>query len=301
MKKISTIRLVNARNGEHFSFHEYILSVLTEAIATLLGFAPLRAAYAALFGKENEAYIISRALEDTKAVEAADKKRDDRFLYVKQSAETARLSPDAAEQAAGEALSFLFASYADAYKLGYTENTAQITNLIEDLRSEKYAAHVATLGLTAGVDALEESNEEFKLVFNARTGEKVDRKESVGMKQIRPEVDEAYRACVEVINALEVVNEVITKDPEQKAVLEPLIHDMNGYVLELQEIIARRTGKGNTYDGGSPDDEGTTPTPDEGEDTPDNGGDTPTPTPDPTPDPTPGGGDDYDDDGEIVG
>ncbi len=254
MKKISTIRLVNARNGEHFSFHEYILSVLTEAQATQLGFAPLRAAYAALFGKENEAYIISRALDDTKIIEEADKKRDNRFLYLKQSAETARLSPEAEEQAAGESLSLLFATYADAYKLGYTENSAQITNLIADLRSEKYAAHVATLGLTAKVDALDEANEEFKQVFGSRTSEKVNRKETVGMKVIRPEVDDAYRACVEVINALEVVNEVITKDAEKKEILESLIHDMNGYVLELQEIISRRNGKGGTFDSGSSED-----------------------------------------------
>lgn len=55
MKEINTIRLVNARNAEHYQFHADVSAVITAEFAAAQGIGGLREAYAALFADEDKA------------------------------------------------------------------------------------------------------------------------------------------------------------------------------------------------------------------------------------------------------
>ena len=73
--------LYRARNAEHYQFHTDMLSIFTEDFAEKQSIAILRSAYKQLLDIENECYLQNRTYKDTAAVEAADRKRDDLFLY----------------------------------------------------------------------------------------------------------------------------------------------------------------------------------------------------------------------------
>jgi hypothetical protein len=83
------------------------------------------------------------------------------------------------------------------------------------------------------------------------------------MKQARPKVDAAYTAIVEAINALYAVNELVTKSATTETRLGEIIDKVNGFVIQMQETLARR-GAGSTMErpgGEGSGDDGETPDP----------------------------------------
>ena len=57
---------------------------------------------------------------------------------------------------------------------------------MEKLQSDKYAADIATLGLTADVADLRQSAEQFQAALSAKANERLARASAANMKEIRP-------------------------------------------------------------------------------------------------------------------
>lgn len=148
MKKILKSNLNNARNAEHFQFHSDVLNIFTAELAQTHQIGTLRETYLSLFKQEDTAFIQNQTYEATKEIEEKDKMRDDLFLYVKQTIESNLRCPLADKKAAAEKLSFVLNPYRSANSRPYAENTAQVTNFVDDMQSEQYAPYVAKLGLT---------------------------------------------------------------------------------------------------------------------------------------------------------
>ena len=247
MKEILKANLNNARNAEHYQFHSDVLSIVTVEVATAQKIEGLRSEYAALFDKENTAFIQNRAYESTKEVEAKDRVRDELFLYVKQTVDSNLYCPVAAKKAAAEKLSFAMKPYRSANSKAFAENTAQVTNLVADFQSETYAEYVELLGLTDAVDQLKTANNEFNAIYMGRSGEKLVRASTENMKSIRPKVDTAYRSLASAINALYQVNSLVTRSESTEAELGSLIDGVNGLIVQLHQTLSLR-GAGSTSD-----------------------------------------------------
>ena len=247
MKEILKANLNNARNAEHYQFHSDVLSIVTVEVATAQKIEGLRSEYAALFDKENTAFIQNRAYESTKEVEAKDRVRDELFLYVKQTVDSNLYCPVAAKKAAAEKLSFAMKPYRSANSKAFAENTAQVTNLVADFQSETYAEYVELLGLTDAVEQLKTANNEFNAIYMGRSGEKLVRASTENMKSIRPKVDTAYRSLASAINALYQVNSLVTRSESTEAELGSLIDSVNGLIVQLHQTLSLR-GAGSTSD-----------------------------------------------------
>ena len=247
MKEILKANLNNARNAEHYQFHSDVLSIVTVEVATAQKIEGLRSEYAALFDKENTAFIQNRAYESTKEVEAKDRVRDELFLYVKQTVDSNLYCPVAAKKAAAEKLSFAMKPYRSANSKAFAENTAQVTNLVADFQSETYAEYVELLGLTDAVEQLKTANNEFNAIYMGRSGEKLVRASTENMKSIRPKVDTAYRSLASAINALYQVNSLVTRSESTEAELGSLIDGVNGLIVQLHQTLSLR-GAGSTSD-----------------------------------------------------
>ena len=247
MKEILKANLNNARNAEHYQFHSDVLSIVTVEVATAQKIEGLRSEYAALFDKENTAFIQNRAYEATKEVEAKDRVRDELFLYVKQTVDSNLYCPVAAKKAAAEKLSFAMKPYRSANSKAFAENTAQVTNLVADFQSETYAEYVELLGLTDAVEQLKTANNEFNAIYMGRSGEKLVRASTENMKSIRPKVDTAYRSLASAINALYQVNSLVTRSESTEAELGGLIDGVNGLIVQLHQTLSLR-GAGSTSD-----------------------------------------------------
>ena len=247
MKEILKANLNNARNAEHYQFHSDVLSIVTVEVATAQKIEGLRSEYAALFDKENTAFIQNRAYESTKEVEAKDRVRDELFLYVKQTVDSNLYCPVAAKKAAAEKLSFAMKPYRSANSKAFAENTAQVTNLVADFQSETYAEYVELLGLTDAVEQLKTANNEFNAIYMGRSGEKLVRASTENMKSIRPKVDTAYRSLASAINALYQVNSLVTRSESTEAEFGGLIDGVNGLIVQLHQTLSLR-GAGSTSD-----------------------------------------------------
>ena len=247
MKEILKANLNNARNAEHYQFHSDVLSIVTVEVATAQKIEGLRSEYAALFDKENTAFIQNRAYESTKEVEAKDRVRDELFLYVKQTVDSNLYCPVATKKAAAEKLSFAMKPYRSANSKAFAENTAQVTNLVADFQSETYAEYVELLGLTDAVEQLKTANNEFNAIYMGRSGEKLVRASTENMKSIRPKVDTAYRSLASAINALYQVNSLVTRSESIEAELGSLIDGVNGLIVQLHQTLSLR-GAGSTSD-----------------------------------------------------
>ena len=247
MKEILKANLNNARNAEHYQFHSDVLSIVTVEVATAQKIEGLRSEYAALFDKENTAFIQNRAYESTKEVEAKDRVRDELFLYIKQTVDSNLYCPVATKKAAAEKLSFAMKPYRSANSKAFAENTAQVTNLVADFQSETYAEYVELLGLTDAVEQLKTANNEFNAIYMGRSGEKLVRASTENMKSIRPKVDNAFRSLSSAINALYQVNSLITRSDATETELGGLIDGVNGLIVQLHQTLSLR-GAGSTSD-----------------------------------------------------
>ena len=168
--------------------------------------------------------------------------------------------PIEAKKAAAKKLDYAISPYKKANDLPYAENTSEIENALEELKSEKYAPSVTELGLDDAVTQLEAANLDFNTTYQARSGEKLQRSERVSMKTLRPQVDEAYVAVVNAINALYMANEIATKDETTREELGGIIDSVNALIVQLEETLSRRGGSPSTDDEEEPEPE-PTPTP----------------------------------------
>lgn len=231
--------LRRARNAEHYQAHNDLLEVITSEFVTAFGIPALREEYQRLFDIENDCYLRNATYQDTPELQATDRKRDDLFLYNSQTITTAELSPIEANAAAGKRLSYALAPYKEAPRLTYASNTAAITDFVQKMREPTNAADIATLGLTAAIDALDEANKEFNRIYTKRSTELLTRSTSENMKSIRLQVDEAFRAVASAINALYQVNELVTKDAKKGRTLATMIDSINTILYQLQTTLSR--------------------------------------------------------------
>ena len=247
MKEILKANLNNARNAEHYQFHSDVLSIVTVEVAAAQKIESLRSEYVVLFEKENAAFIQNRAYESTKDVEAKDRERDDLFLYIKQTVDSNLYCPVATKKAAAEKLAYVMKPYRSANTKAFAENTAQVTNLVQDFQSEAYAGYVELLGLTEAVAQLQVANNEFNAIYMGRSGEKLVRASNENMKSIRPKVDTAYRSLASAFNALYQVNSLITRSATTEAELGGLIDGVNALIVQLHQTLSLR-GAGTSAD-----------------------------------------------------
>lgn len=240
MKQINLkFDLHNARNAEHYQFHYDVLSVFTPDFASEQGVGELQTSYQGLFDTENTCYLRNTAYKETPDVEAADKKRDDLFLYISQSIKTNLLCPVEPTAAAAKRLDYHLSPYKDAPRMSYSAGTAAVTDFVGKMQEEGIKEDVATLGLTSAIVELDNANKAFNTVYNSRSAEALTRTVSDNMKTIRPKIDAAYKELAAAVNALYQVNSLVAKDEEKEALLGDVIDRVNALILRLQETLSR--------------------------------------------------------------
>lgn len=243
MKEINNVLLTRARNAEHYQFHYNTNGVITAEFAEAQKIADLLTAYTDLFAVEDKAYAQSRGLADTKEVEAKDAVRDNWLRYVFQTIESKRISPYDDEKAAAERLRVKISPYWNCHTKPYAENTADVTNMVDEMLSDDNKADTELLALTDTVNQLKQANEDFDLVYTSRSSEKQRRDAADNMKTIRPKVDAAYRELVQAINALYTVNALVTKDEATETAIGSVIDSVNAIILQFTETLSIRTAR----------------------------------------------------------
>ena len=113
------------------------------------------------------------------------------------------------------------------------EESGLISSLIADLRT-KVATEIQTLSIVEWINELERLNNVFIALEATRNSEEASRTE-LRMKQIRVEVDAAYKKIVKRINALIVVN--------GEAPYAEFVKELNARITRAKESIAISKGQ----------------------------------------------------------
>ena len=140
-------------------------------------------------------------------------------------------------------------------------------DMTEKLQSDKYAADITTLGLTADLEDLRQSAILFDAALSAKANKRLARASTANMEKIRPVVEAAFSDVADLLTAIYLVATYVDQDAAKAAKVEAIIDKMNAEILRLIETLNRR-GVGAKVE--TPSTDPTTPTDPEPEPEPEN-------------------------------
>ncbi|GBU22173.1 hypothetical protein R80B4_02078 [Fibrobacteres bacterium R8-0-B4] len=234
MLKIKRIKLDHLRNNAHYQFQSAFRKNVEDAGADELKIAAQYNGHTALFEAEDVALkkIVKSAL--TEKIRAADAARDDIFSGMAKVCEgmCKHFTPAVAE--AARQVKIVLDTYGNVAALSLNEETGAIVNLLQDLRSAKYADAASACGMTPWAAALEARNNAFDSLVGARFNETAALP-AVAMREARRAVDASYLGIVERVEALIVV--------EGESAYADFVARQNAVVDKYSALLARKHKK----------------------------------------------------------
>ena len=245
-------------NEEHCDFGEE-LEYLVENVYSpaTLSIEPYWPAYKAARAKEDAALELIVKSSFTNKLAEFDFRRDSLFRGSRDIVTACCEHFNLEKKEAALRLKIVFDHYGNISVLPYGEETASIHNLCEELETN-YASDLASVGIVDWVTELKAANADFKDIRSSRFTETAN-KNNDKMKDVRIEVDSAYKAIVKRINSAIEFNGA--------AAYEPFVLELNARIENYKDLLAQRRGRssngGNTGSGESNDagDDEITPTP----------------------------------------
>jgi hypothetical protein len=202
--KIGNITLLFLRNDAHFQFFADFCGLVNEEGAERLKIAPQFEALAALYRREDEAFGKITKSRFTAMIRDADKARDEMFAGMAAIAKTCLKHYDARVREAAGRLKILFGAYKNAGRKSLIEQTAAVTNIMQELNG-RYAPDASAVGVGGWAAQLGIRNDALNALIKERFGEAAARTDIV-LKDARAQVDRQYKAIAERINALAIVD-----------------------------------------------------------------------------------------------
>ena len=203
-KEILPINLVRMNSGAHFEYVSMMLASVQSQAAVKQKVADLVAALASAIEAEDAALKVSTKSFITDDIAQADQDRDTFYAGYKKAVEGFLHMPIADMAQAAKVLNQHIKDYRINTRAQIDQNTGLLANFIADLEG-KYAAQVATLGLSVFVTHMKEANERVRTLVRQRVNERMGI--TVGaLKTARTATDAAYHNLVDMVNALALVN-----------------------------------------------------------------------------------------------
>ena len=241
MKKVLERKYLGlARNGEHYHLFLSLLQCVTRATAEELKILAVWSVFSDTLEKENEAYLNSQKYENTVPLTEANKACDQRFSAFSMNVKAKVKSYVAEVAAAAGRIAAAMEPYKGAAARPHAENIAMVLDMTEKLQSDKYAADISTLGLTADLEDLRQSAILFDAALSAKANERLARASTANMEKIRPVVEAAFSDVADLLTAIYLVANYVDKDAAKAAKVEAIIDKMNAEILRLIETLNRR-------------------------------------------------------------
>ena len=241
MKKVLERKYLGlARNGEHYHLFLSLLQCVTRATAEELNILAVWSVFSDTLEKENEAYLNSQKYENTVPLTEANKACDQRFSAFSMNVKAKAKSYVVEVAAAADRIATAMEPYKGAARKAHAENIAMVLDMTEKLQSDKYAADIATLGLTADLEDLRQSAIVFDAALSAKANERLARISAANMLEIRPVVEAAFSDVADLLTAIYLVATYVDQDAAKAAKVEAIIDKMNAEILRLIETLNRR-------------------------------------------------------------
>ena len=276
---------------------EYLnLMTRTKEWIDAVGFAALgieadvMARFDQLLGLLGNLVARSYAQAETPEMAELEKQRDALGMYIIDNVRNAQNVPIVTAAAAAKSLWLNLKPYEKFYSMPNQQETMMVNGMVEDLKNEKNAPHVATLGLTSYVDELATVNSRYAELTSQRTSQR-NAEKTADSATLRKEMDPLYDYITTVAFC-----ESVAKPTQATA---RFISELNAVIDEINALYNQRMGLTKKTDDETPLPP-PTDTPADPE-TPDTGGNDNTGGGNDTPTPPDTGGDDDDDEGGLEG
>jgi hypothetical protein len=231
---IVRINFNDLRNETHVELHESIAPVFVKYPPAQLGIEPQYAEYRPLLDTEINTLDIVRKSERTSEIEDQDHKRDSILRGFADGVKSNLHHFDPAKQEAARKVEVILEHYGNIAAKTLDQETAAIDDLLRELGTSEHSALIAALGLGDWLVELNTENERFKALMQERYEEAAQRP-TTRMKTARTAVDKAWRAIVDRIEALALVNGV--------ADYEAFVRELNAILERYKNLLAQHQGR----------------------------------------------------------
>ena len=242
--KIKGIAIASLQNHEHYGFVTEVKLAIEQANIDSL--ATLLAKFTPLVEEENKSLEIVAKSEHTHRLKELDRNRDNMFRGLSACVNEASYSPTKDEKEAATLIKILLKRYGNIISESFESQHSKTENLIQDLRSEKYAEASKKIGLVRWVNWLEQAETTFMELYRTRRDERASTIAGTrALKLIRKDLNGVYREIIEHLNALAVLQPLDA--------LTQLIARINIHIDKLVALKANRStrAKKNTKTAGS--------------------------------------------------
>ena len=161
-----------------------------------------------------------------------EKQRDALGMYIIDNVRNAQNVPIVTAAAAAKSLWLNLKPYEKFYSMPNQQETMMVNGMVEDLKNEKNAPHVATLGLTSYVDELATVNTRYAELTSQRTSQRAAERTEPA-KVVRAEMDEQF----DDILTIAFVTSVAHPSPEATR----FVSLMNAVIAESETAYKQRT------------------------------------------------------------
>jgi hypothetical protein len=238
MTKIESFSLHNLRNTEHFQFMTDVDQLITTATPLELGIDGLYPSFNTALAAEDATMRTELGSLRSKAIEDFDTLRDNTWNAISMRVNASLLCPFQDEINSATVLRRLIDLYGDVRSRSYNEESASISNLVNDFTKPENLDHVNKLGLLNWINELKNENDQFQYFFNERNAEFAER-ESGDVRAVRILIDPIYQKIVDRINA-SVVMEIATP------VAESFISQLNEKIKYYKTTLVSRSSRSKT-------------------------------------------------------
>lgn len=200
MYRIENLNLAKLHNNEHYQFMTDVDLLILKCTASELGLDNTYPQFKQALAAEETALRAENGSSRSEALATFDVNRDQTWNAISLRVKSALLSPIADEVASAKAVQRIIDQYGDLRSLPYNEESAALTNLVNDLQKPENSAHLDKVAIKTWVPILKQENDDFIALFNERNQE-LSGRDSGNARAARLKLDPLYREMVDTVNA----------------------------------------------------------------------------------------------------
>jgi len=231
--KTTRINLTNLRNEEHLQFQSEFKSLVIRFDAATIGIETAFEGYLPLYAREEEALDFIRKSALTKELAWADKERDSIYRGFADAVKSAQNHYNAEKKVAAKKFAILLRQFGNIARKSYDAASAAYIKLVDEANTN-YAPEITTMELTEWISEIDKRSKAFDALMDNRYSEGT-KKTPIRMTQARAEIDAAYRAIANRLDALMILNET--------APCIPFVLELNVRADKYKTNLAQRQGR----------------------------------------------------------
>lgn len=238
-KQIGTVARTRLSNAAHLNMNQEIHPRLTTLAIADQNISNLQMSYNDVIAKEQECVNRITKSANTEQMEEMDAARDTTFRFMTNLIVAYGTCPTEEIRLAAKRLDAIFSAYHGLSDKAFSEETAGIDGLLNDLKSETAKEDLKVLHLENFASLLAEENEDYKTLDATRTSEYATRVK-VETAEARKATDSALDTIVRRVNAMQVM--------EPTATTASLIDAVNQIYKKYSDLISAKAGHGKKPD-----------------------------------------------------